>query len=504
VPSIQVLHLTHKDTVYSAREALSYAEPQSQVWLVLPYRVRWARNLVNLKLLKRAAEHKDIELHIVSLHGDTRLLARQAGLIPHLILPPGLQQYRVDRPESRSLSERMVTSGIQLAPDWVRRPTTLGPGTVLVSVGLVIGLIAALLATAGAFVPAATVTLRPVAQEVQATMDITADPRYTAIQYGLGIIPARSVQAIVSGRGEVPATGITDIPDAHASGQVILANRTDEPVLVPKGTVVRTGAGVPVRFVTVGDVEVPARLYAQARVGIVAEAPGPAGNVAALTINVVEGPLGSMVDVLNDSPTTGGTVTSVAVIAPEDLDAVRAETVQRLGAQAYEELIPQLGPREFVPEDSLEVLIMSQHFDQVIGQRSEVASMEMKVVARGLALDSEVMEELATWLLEQAAGGSADLAVIPDSLEVSRSPGYRTDENTYALSISARGMVAPVIDVESVERHIAGKSRADAKDWLLANLPLSDEPALDVWPPWWPFLPRLRGRLDVRVSTAVD
>lgn len=501
---IQVISLTRRDSIHSAREALRLAEPGGQVWMVLPFRAGWARSLVNLKLLKRTAEGSDIELHLVTLHAETRLLARDAGLVAHMVLPPGLSRYRVSRPTEGHLAERVVGTGIALGPGWRRRPPTLGVGTVLVSLGLIAGLIAGLLGTAATFAPTATIIVEPLSQEVEGTLDVTADPRYVAVQYDTAIVPARSVQAIVSGRGQVAATGRVDVADAHASGQVVFANRTDEPVVVPKGTVVRTSAGVPVRFLSVGDVEVPARLYGHARVGVVAEEPGPIGNVRALTINVVEGAVASMVDVLNDTATTGGTVGAVAVVSAADLDTVRAETLQRLGEQAYREIIPQLEGREFVPADSLEVLVMSQHYDQVIDQRSEVVSMEMKVVARGLALDSAALEDLAARHLVRLAGGSDDLAVIPDSLEVSRSPGRRTEENTYLLTISARGKVAPTVDTEAVERAVSGKTVGEARRWLREELPLEGEPIIQVWPSWWPFVPWLRGRLSVQVTTGVS
>jgi len=110
----------------------------------------------------------------------------------------------------------------------------------------------------------------------------------------------------VEGTGQIATTGRRDVPDAKASGEVTLVNLLPQDVNVPRGTVVRTSAAVPVRFQITQDVVVPAN--GQITVPIEALNPGLTGNVGALLINQVEGPLASALRVFNTNPTSGGTV----------------------------------------------------------------------------------------------------------------------------------------------------------------------------------------------------
>lgn len=210
---------------------------------------------------------------------------------------------------------------------------------------------------------------------------------------------------IVEGRGETPASGRIDVLDAQATGRVVFANKTNSPVVVPKGTIVRTGSGTVVRFATTSDVQLPGSLYASAPVGIVALEPGPVGNVQALTINVVEGEVAMRVDVLNDAPTSGGTVKGVPVVDP---DFIGCEARWWLAAAAGLRAVRcGVGPRRVratrVGRGSGDVAVAS---NQLAGQRSEFLSMTMKVVVRGVAVDGNSLYERHCPAPEPGRGGA--------------------------------------------------------------------------------------------------
>jgi hypothetical protein len=498
---IQMLHLVRRDTVDGICESIHAAPAGSQLWLVAPWRLAALTRLVALKRIRRVADASAVDVRLVSRHFQTRALAREAGLPVYFFTPQGLDRVERPAPDSAALPDRLAPVEAPLGARWHRRPRPLGLGSVLLTLAVVLLLAATMAGVAGALVPHAVVTIEPVSSPVQASLTVHANPTYHEVMADQSIVPARRMQVIVEGRGEIAASGGTDVAGAYASGEIILSNRTSESVTVPKGTVVRTGSGTNVRFYTVADVTLPPVLYGQATVGIVAVDPGPSGNVKALTITAIDGDAARLADVLNNAPTTGGTTTREATVAAQDLDALQASVLGQLQQEAYQQLVAALGPDEFIPANSLDVQIMSYSFAQVVGERSDVVSMDMKVVAGGFAISNADLNTLATLALEaQAQGGGEILQVIPDSLDVQRAEQVQVLDRELVFDVQASGRVASVIDVQQVKLGIRGRELDRATEWLAANYDLSAAPEITVTPSFWPWVPWLPARFDVNVS----
>jgi hypothetical protein len=352
--------------------------------------------------------------------------------------------------------------------------------------------------------PTASVTIEPASVPVATSFRVTASPFYREIDYGKAIIPARMVQVIIDGHGSTPTTGRLEVADGHASGEVVFANRTNQPVVVPKGTLVRTSSGVSITFYTVAEITLPPVLYGHERVGIIALEPGTAGNVRRLTINVVEGEVAPQVEVLNDRPTEGGTIQRIGIVAYRDFDQLRAEMIDSLQTKAHADLIAELAEGEFVPRESLDVQVMAQEFDQVVDQRSEVLSMSMKVVARGIAVDEAHIRELASLLLARGAGEG--MGIIQSSLRVDRAQSATLDQQSSSLDIlvEATGAATQVIDPERVSAAVSGKGIAGAAQWLSEELALQRPPQISVVPPWWRRMPLLPSKTDIVVTAGAS
>ncbi|MBC7235433.1 MAG: baseplate J/gp47 family protein [Chloroflexi bacterium] len=503
--SIEVIHLSRRDTIDTAAELLWHTTPGAQVWMRIPWRHPLGLKLINLKRLQRVAEDAGVDLRLISRHYGTRSLAREAGIPAYSAGPWRLRAYREARREAaRDLRQRVRRYRGRLGFCWEHRPKHVGLGAALLAFIVIAMLLATLGAVAVALVPGAEVVLEPVAEPVSAQAMVTADSTYRDIDYGRAIIPGRLTQVIVEGEGSTPASGRLDVPDEHASGQVVFANRTNEPVLIPKGTIVRTTSGLNVRFYTLADVELPGELYAHRRVAIVALEPGPAGNVRALTIKAVEGEVANRVEVINDAPTSGGTIRRVPIVAQADFERLPGQLIVDLQAQSYQQLVQELQPGEFIPAESVDVRIMEQHFNQVLDERSDVLSMRMKVVARALVVDGRALEEFAEALLVQ---GGRERELIPDSLQIDRG-NIVVDDSQVAygvkratFQIRARGVVTSRIDKERVKQALRGKSVQEAKVWLMREFTLRSEPRITMVPDWWERMPYLPARLDLIVSS---
>jgi hypothetical protein len=500
VKATEVIYLNRRDSIETIRELLASATPGAQVWLVAPWGTRLTHDLLRLKLIARVARSNGLDLRLVSGHSNTRILAREAGIPTYAFVPLGLQKYRRQRREgTQGLAARVVPVA-SMPVRGRRRPKHLGLGQALIALAgtvLVIGLAAGALLL---FIPEAQVTLHPVVLDQAVSFGVTANPRLVTTDYGRAIIPARRVQVIVTGRTQVPASGSVEQPGDRATGEVVLINRTREEVVVPKGTVVRSASGRVARFFTVADVVLPASLYAHQRVGIIAMEAGLSSNVGALTITVTEGELANRVEVINDLATSGGTVQLAPVVMADDFNRLRDELIDQLEVQAYEELKAIVEEGEFIPPQTVEVLVMSQSWDQTIGQQSEYASGEMRVVARALVVDGNALNDLAARMLE--AQTEEDYRILEDSLLVIRSPEAEYTGDVFAFEVVARGSLGPAVTEEQVRTWLRGKAPEEAAELLIDRIELVDAPLIRIVPGWWDRLPLLSGRVEVVMTVA--
>jgi hypothetical protein len=312
------------------------------------------------------------------------------------------------------------------------------------------------------------------------------------------LIPLRSVQVIVEGQAETPATGAADVAEGYASGTVVFTNRTNQAVVIPKGTVVRSASGGAARFRTTSEVTLPGALFATQQASVEAMEPGYV-MAGAYTVTRVEGALASRVEVMNSATVGGGGNRRVPIVTYADQDTLRGMLVEQLQTEAYAQLAQQLAVGEFVPASSLHAEIMALDYDQYVDQQNDVLSGNMKLVVRGSAVNEADLRELARARLISQSGGNAD--VIDDSLQVRHSDDARIEDTWVEVDVQATGSVVPTVDLDSVRKSIRGRTVEQALEWLQANLTLESAPQIKVTPEGWPRLPVLAGRLDISLSS---
>jgi len=357
-----------------------------------------------------------------------------------------------------------------------------------------------LLAGLALLVPSATVVLDPKGSQATAEAQMLASTDVEQIDAERGWVPARLVEIEAVGEEEGQTTGMQSLPDQHATGEVVFANKTMEPIAVTKGTVVRTNDGEPVKFYTLLDVGVPGSYGATARAAIMAFEPGSEGNVEALTIRVVEGDAGYQVDVLNDKPTRGGSEKRIGIVAREDYDRLRAQLMQRLQQEAYGLVVKQLDEGEWVPPDTLEVAIAGEVFDKKLDEPSEMLRLTMKVRLSGVAVQGQATREIMARTLEARSKG---LVVNDVTLQVEQPVGtVAVEGQVVRFKARASALLVPAIDLRTVSAQIAGQDRQGALRWLSGEdgLDLRRPPEVRIQPHWWPRLPWLPSRISVQLS----
>jgi len=499
------------DSIHVVRQKLEQLQSR-QVAVVVPTGHPAVRTELDLILLRRSAEALALDMVLVTDDHALASLARSLGL--RTASSHGLLGKRAKLVYRATAGAQPRPVGQQRPPDVPRmqgRRVARGEEPLLSRLTWrTVAQHAALLAIAGAALlvvlfglalamPSATVMLAPKGEKASVTRELVASTTVQKADSEKGQVPAHQVQTEIIGIEQGQTTGKRSAPDKHATGDVVLVNKTTSEVVVPKGTVVRTTDGATVKFYTLLDVKVPGAYGATARVPVEAAEAGPIGNVEALTIRVVEGAPGYQVEVLNDRPIQGGNEKRVSIVASEDQNRLRASLVQKLQQKAYEELVARLAPGDWIPADSLDVAIADESFDKKVGDEADKLQLTMKVRVTGLVVDGQATRELLSRALASTSNGA--LVVNEATLAVQQPVGaVQVQGDTVRFRASASATLVPAINLKAVSSRIAGKDPATAAQLLAEECELSTPPRIEISPSWWHRLPWMPARIRVQLS----
>jgi hypothetical protein len=522
----QIIYLEVDDDLPAIRDRLEWAQAR-RVMLVVPTRCATLRSLVNLRVLKRYAQHLALDVALVTRDPETRRLAKSEGF-PVLGSTGRGRLLRWRRSVLRR-SRVGADAVVRHEDEWAYREqaavrrgrTRTGSGGPAVAgtwaqrlVGLIISLamLAVLVGAALVLLPEATVVLTPYSEPVGIQLELHANPQAESNSLSKAEIPARFVEVEVEDEAQVPTVSKKDAPDAPAVGTVVFANLTNAPVEVPISTTLRTGSGLSVRFLTTTSATLPAQIGATATADIVALEAGLSGLVGAATINVVEDPvLTRQLRVTNDQPTRGASVKQVGVVTQADKERLKSALLQQLQQRAFADLQGRLEPGEVLPAESLVAEVLAEDYDQFVGSEADNLTLRMRLWAAGTAYSNEQARTLAyeALRLQVPEGYTLDA----DSLEFEVSDVKRMDGRQPVFEATAQGRVVTGLETGSVRDLIAGQTAEDAEAALAQNLLLGAPPEVHVGPAWlfdrFPWLERwpLMGRVPllpfrIRVLTA--
>lgn len=500
---MQTIQLEGSESINLIHDLLDQAT-ESQVVLVVPRGCEALENEVGLRVLRRWADNLALRLALVVQDGPTRVLAHAAGFVvlPSLAAAQTADLPLLDRKRRRReglpprpyIGSLFGPSGATGGGKAVQR-TGFNRISLPLAAG---GVFLALVLIALFLLPTATVTVRLATESVAASMEISGVSGLADVNYGAGQVPARTVSVERVATDTIATTDKRDVPDGHAEGSVVLANRTTIPVTITKGTLVRTSFGRNVRFFTVADVGLPGELHGTVRVRILAEFPGPDGNVPALTINVVDGEMAAQAEVLNDARTSGGSVRRMSVVHGDDKVRLRAKLMRQVQEEAYKELIAALAPSDFIPQESLALSVLEEEFDRNVGDMVDTLGLTMAVRVNGLAVSGAAGEKLLLALLQQRmktgyrlVEGSASF-VRGDVLEATR------EQARFQMTVHAS--IAQALATRSVQAALAGKTADQAAVYLKRQFRLIADPEIELTASPLGRLPWLGSRIRVQVN----
>ncbi len=503
---MQTIPLTPEDDIVSVCDRLERAA-DGRLLFILP-----ANGELNDKLdfvrLRRAADYNRVEVGLMTSNKQIRRQAKRLGFpIFRSAEQAEKDRRRWRRGQRRSELVGLPTKGGRPLSEWqlpaapVKKVVLTPRQWVLRYAGLFLFFIAAaLMIVLFAYaVPGATITLSPEWEPITATQIVMADPQETAVDFQNKTIPARQIGITQSWEAEVEATGTTTAPVAPAQGVVLFTNLTDEAVLVPDGTQVRTANRV--LFQTITPVILPAVEGSTVEAAVVAVELGSLGNVAANRVTrMVNKELARQVDVENRERMAGGTVEEVTAVSQSDLDKLRSQTLQFLQAVALAQMETQLTEREFLARESLQLVeVLSEEYSHEAGEQAERVSLTMEAVLAGTAVDSTETAGLAYDALAATIADGYELT--PDSLHFEPGAVIAVDDDgrvTFELEIS--GATAAELMVEGVLTAVSGQPTDIAAAYLYNNLPLRDTPTITLWPIWADKMPYWEQRVELIIE----
>jgi hypothetical protein len=340
--------------------------------------------------------------------------------------------------------------------------------------------------------------LNPAGREFETIVMVSADPEREGVDQVGQVIPARRVGVEVEGFAEVPTTGLRDIAMGTAKGEVMFTNLLTQDYLVPAGTIVRTSSSsYPVRFRTTAELIVPAG--GQANVPVEALDSG-IGNVGAFQINQVEGVPASAVRVINPSATTGAEPRESHIVAQADYERVRTALIGQLLEQAHVDMsnLDLLQATEFVPRQSLRIeAVPKEAYSRFIGEQADAVGLEMRLLVSGLAVDIHNAEIVA--YMELARRLPPGFMLVDARFDVGEVAEEDIGQGRFAFFVTAHGYAAAQLDRDEAMGLVLGHEIDEARQRLMAELPLAEPPRITVWPERLnrvPLLP-LRVAIDV-------
>ena len=515
----QILELEATDDFASIRSRIEFAMSRftplnqagapgaarrARLLLIVPRKNKALQSLVNMKLLSRTATSRAVELGVVSGHPLVRDYAREAGLkvfhnrysarwagwissrTPAVAsfesLPPTLPVTQEPPRRKQRLKKKkyVVVQGGNPANIFLRIVRQLA---VLILIFL---LASVLVISVLALLPQATVTLTPVAQPVETKMVVKADPNLDSVNFQELSFPARVAQVEIALAGEIETVETELAPVGLASGRVIFINRTEVEQLIPLSTTLSTSAGGVVEFRTVITTAVPPGIGANSPpVPIIATEAGPEGNVSVGQIGRIVDPSTSVVArVINDEATGGGEFQPARIVVPEDKERLDAYLRQRIQQEGLEQLQTlSVGEQEFIPPESVEVIVLDVNYREFAGDFSNTFGGEMQAVVRATVVGGYNANRLALAALEAQVPPGYELELEGLSFGAGEVLDINQDK-VVTFRIFAEGKAVPVIDDHEVAEDITWLSVGEAQELLSQRYQLATVPGVELKPDW--------------------
>lgn len=483
------------------------------VALVLPKRATVFQSIVNMKLLKRAADAAKKHLVLITTEANLMPLAGTVGL--HVAstpqskpeIPPAAptatpedelaeealdepdEEYTADNAGDRPVGELAHRSGHLVGPaareDAVMLDEDEEDGTpaakrdrhlkvpnfnkfrlrLVLGVLGVIALIAALY-VANVVLPKAVIAITTNSSQVNVSFTPTLDTAAKTLDTAKLILPAKSEQQQKTTQQQVDATGQKNNGDA-ATGTITMTaqscNLSTPPQDVPAGTGVSTNG---LTFITQNSVSfspVPpfssCKWQGNAPVSITAQSPGSKYNVGSGTSFTVAG----RSTVSATGSTSGGTDDVIKVVSQSDIDNAKQKLATQDTAAVKASLDQALRTDGMYPLDATfnagaPVIATSKN----AGDQADSVTVTQAVTYTMYGVKKSDIDTL----IKNNIGSQIDTksqTILSDGLDGATITVTNTSGTTVLLSLETTATIGPDINTADIKRQSAGKKIGDVK-----------------------------------------
>lgn len=347
---------------------------------------------------------------------------------------------------------------------------------------LLIGIVAVVV-----LVPSATITLTTSSQEFSSQVDLTAQPGSAA--NGISV-RTQTAQKQVSGTFQ--ATGAKNTPGAKASGTIQYQNQCPLGLQISQGAVLTSQSGVAFaqqQAVTVDKNQTQT-------VPVQAQSDGANGNVAADQITSLQnaGIYASCLKITNPQPTTGGKdAKHQTVITQQDLTGAQAQLQQQAQQSVQSQLAADVRSGE-KQSDQNPVQFGSPQFTADHPDGSEVDHFDATLTLKGTSAyyrPAQVSSAFRAQLRSRVPSGRQ----LTPNYFVAQYQATAGTGGSVEFKGQATGRIAPRLDLNAIQRHLAGSSTGSARAYL-HSLPVSSV-SISQSPFPFPMLPLLKSRISV-------
>jgi hypothetical protein len=535
------LYLETDEEITSAIDKMSKF-PGDSVSIVVPKRSSLLQSIVNLRLLKKAADDAGKELVLVTTDKTTTHLAAKTGLAVASSLKAAPVMPKVETPEPDDGAE-IVESADEGTEETVEAPvvakkatkpsfakpmlvrTPVGPAEESVEPDkkgpkvpnfnslqkrLMIGggLLAVFLLgwMLNFFLKTATVTLYARGTRVAAQFDFTVDPGIKESDFDKAVLMGQKLEVNKDLAGSVPATGKKDV-GTKASGTMTVYNGYDSNARTfPAGTRFRAPDGK--IFVSKSDVTVPGAgivagslVPGQKQVSVEAEAAGDQYNLAPARYSIPSLPADQQDDIYGQgNQMTGGTTKQVTVVSQEDIDKAKIDLLKNEQDKAKKELEDRASSGYAVLPESFFEEAKNVTSNPAVGAEASTVNVTVSVTYTQLAVNKAEYEKMVE-TQELAKIGSQN-QIYDNGIENAKLTSLKREPSgRQSFNFSAEAYAGPKIDTKAIAKNVAGKIYSEAAEEA-SRVPGVEKAEVDISPGWNTRLPRLSGKIKVEIKVA--
>jgi hypothetical protein len=343
------------------------------------------------------------------------------------------------------------------------------------------------------------VTVVPATVSISETVIIAADPAGRHSNAGdvmIGItVPSEVLSVDVEHSAEIPTTGERREGITPSVGEVLLINSSLDPITVPARTKLSTADGI--EFETVNDVVVDPKtitVRAGVKVGetngtavVAASAcnPGSEGNVPALSIRTIKGPLADKLQVVNENEFRGGRDRVIRVVSEADVERLIQISERFMLDDGAARLRKLAGIDRYLLMPTLELHIRSSRVYPDASMESDRVSID---VEGRVDLASVHFRDLSAAIEDKLSAAMGDgFRLLADRLQIDSLSCARLASGIVAISVDVNATFMADVDERLVAAALAGMGAEEARTRLLESGEVAEfavDGHIDRFPRW--------------------